>query len=85
MKDNLLTDCVLILEKSELKVFNVETESQLINWIWLPIMQFITGLKDVFLPTSIGAVIWVVLFLGTLLVTTLLELPASIINYGSIV
>ncbi|CAK2016310.1 TPA: hypothetical protein ACN36J_004514 [Vibrio parahaemolyticus] len=85
MKDNLLTDCELILEKSELKVFNVETESQLINWIWLPIMQFITGLKDVFLPTSIGTVIWVVLFLGTLLVTTLLELPASIINYGSIV
>lgn len=85
MKDSLLADCKIILEQAELKVFNVETENRLINWIWLPAMQFITGFKDVVLPTSVGATIWFSLFLGTLLVTTLLRLPADIMNYASIV
>ncbi|QFT37721.1 MULTISPECIES: hypothetical protein [unclassified Vibrio] len=85
MKINLLIDCKFILEKSELIVFNVEKQSRFFNWIWLPIMQFITGLKDVGLPTSIGAAIWFVLFLGTMLVTRLLDLPADVMNYAAIV
>lgn len=84
MKENLLTDCKYILEESELKVFDVGTSSRLVNWIWLPIMQFTTGFKDITLPTSIGTTIWLALFLGTFFITTLFDLPAEFMKYGSI-